>query len=308
MAIKRHRRRLANGEEHTYIYEVNGSSRRSLGIVNSSVAPRLFRVEEKNRIVATLQADSSLLVIGEAGCGKSVLGSAVALELRALGFPVAIAHPATAKQTLSEIAEQFEIDTRSIEGKTLTTQGLMEAISEFLEENTAFLICDEAQRMQVQLRCWLEKLYDQEQPLLLLATFPPARDIFLKLPRIELKALPDIAIREIMREASLEMGLNLSTTQLAGLSIRYGGNPMLARRVVREEYLGLEESSPDHTQWVDITPFIVASLMCLVIIRFLGLGLNSTTLYLVGGILTVAVSVIRLLLYSLPRSKGRLGR
>jgi len=45
--------------------------------------------------------------------------------------------------------------------------------------------------------------------------------------------------------------------------------------------------------------------MCLVIIRFLGLGLNSTTLYLVGGILTVAVSVIRLLLYSLPRSKGR---
>lgn len=82
---------------------------------------------------------------------------------------------------------------------------------------------------------------------------------------------------------------------------------MLARRAIDEEYLGLEEPAPDHTQWVDITPFIVTVLMCLVIVRFLGLGLNSTTLYLVGGILTVAVSVIRVLLYSLPRSKGKLG-
>jgi len=29
---------------------------------------------------------------------------------------------------------------------------------------------------------------------------------------------------------------------------------MLARRTIDEEYLGLEEPAPDHTQWVDGTP------------------------------------------------------
>lgn len=187
MAIRRHRRRLASGEECTYIYEVNGSDRRSLAIIDSSSEAKLYRLQEKNRIVATLQADSSLLVIGEAGSGKSVLAQAVGLELKALGFPVAIAQPATAKQTLISIAEQFGIETRSLEGKALTTLGLMEAVWEFLEQNTAFLICDEAQRSQVQLRSWLEKLHADELPLLLFATFPPARDIFLKLPRMELQ-------------------------------------------------------------------------------------------------------------------------
>ncbi len=308
MAIKRHRRRLASGEEHTYIYEVNGSDRRSLAIINSSTSSRLYRHEEKNRIVATLQADSSLLVIGEAGSGKSFLAQAVGLELKTLGFPVAIATPATTKQTLISIAEQFDVEIRSLEGKSLTTLGLMEALWEFLEHNTAFIICDEAQRFQVQLRSWLEKLHAAELPLLLFATFPPRRDIFLKLPRMELHPLSDRVIREIMQEAASEMDLTLSDAQLAQLQQRCGGNPMLARRTIDEEYLGLEEPAPDHTQWVDGTPLLFAALMVLTIVRFIGLGLNSTSLYLIGGIITVGVAVTRVLMYSLPRKQQRLGR
>ena len=83
---------------------------------------------------------------------------------------------------------------------------------------------------------------------------------------------------------------------------------MLAQRSVMEEYLGLEDTSPDHTQWIDGTPFLIASLMILVIIRFVGLGLNSTSLYLIGGILTVAVGVVRLMILSLPRKSSRLGQ
>ena len=83
---------------------------------------------------------------------------------------------------------------------------------------------------------------------------------------------------------------------------------MLARRVVREEYLGLDVETADHQQWMDGTTFLVAALMLLVIVRFLGLGFNSTSLYLIGGILTVFVAVVRILLYSLPRKSGRLGR
>ncbi len=83
---------------------------------------------------------------------------------------------------------------------------------------------------------------------------------------------------------------------------------MLAKRVVKEEYLGLDGTALDHTQWIDGTPFLLGGLMFLVIFRFLGLGFNSTSLYLLGGILTVAVGVIRIMLMSLPRKSGRLGK
>jgi hypothetical protein len=62
-------------------------------------------------------------------------------------------------------------------------------------------------------------------------------------------------------------------------------------------------TSPDHTQWIDATPLLGTRLMMLVIVRFLGLGFNST-----GGIITVSVGIVRLLLSSLPPQSGRLGR
>ncbi len=95
---------------------------------------------------------------------------------------------------------------------------------------------------------------------------------------------------------------------MAALQERVGGNPMLALRVVKEEYLGLDGTALDHTQWIDGTPLLLAGLTLLVIFRFLGLGFNSTSLYLLGGILTVAVGVIRIMIYSLPRKSGRLGQ
>jgi hypothetical protein len=52
----------------------------------------------------------------------------------------------------------------------------------------------------------------------------------------------------------------------------------------------------------------MASLMLLVIIRFIGLGLNNTSLYLLGGVITTIVGVTRILIYSLPRKGSRLGQ
>jgi len=122
------------------------------------------------------------------------------------------------------------------------------------------------------------------------------------------KPLSDRQIREIMQQASQELGMELSSGQLAHLQQRCGSNPMLAHRVVREEYLGLDEPNPDHTQWIDGTPLLIAGLMLFVIIRFVGLGMNSTSLYLIGGILTVAVGIVRILITSMPRKSTRLGQ
>jgi len=308
--IKRHRRKLASGEEKIYTYAVSadGSTRHSLSARDSSDSRQIYRASEFRRLVAALVANSSLLVVGEAGCGKTFLAQAVTAELITMNFPVAVTKPGTVKQILSEIAVQLGVDPENLEGKALSTMGLMKEIADWLLINTAFLICDNAHRFPVSLRCWLDQLHNQGQPILLLATYPPARDIFLKLPRIELEPMADKATRAIMLEAAAELNLELTPAQLSSLQQRVGGNPMLAKRVVREEYLGLDGQALDHTQWLDITPYIIAALMCLVLVRFIGLGFNNKSLYLLGGIITVSVAVIRLILYSLPRSKGRLGQ
>jgi Holliday junction resolvasome RuvABC ATP-dependent DNA helicase subunit len=258
--------------------------------------------------VAALLADSSLLVIGEPGSGKSFLANTVIEELQDRGFVVATPRIGTVKQILTDIANDLGVDTETLEGKSMTAQQLQEAIAEWLEENNAFLILDDVHRFPASMRYWLEQLHIQEQPMLLLATYPPARDIFLKLPRIELDPLPDKEIREIMRDEAQSLGIELNSGQMADLQQRTGGNPMLARRTVREEYLGLEGYALDHTQWIDGTPLLIGGLMLFMILRFLGLGFNNTSLYLIGGMLTVAVGIIRIFIYSLPRQSGRLGR
>ena len=310
MGIKKHRRRLASGEEKLYTYEVSadGTQRRSLSIRDSSVSPPLYRSKEKKRIVAALLANSSLLVVSEPGAGKSFLAEAVNEELEAQNFLVAAPSIGTVKQVLLDIASSLGVDAETLEGKTMNSQQLQQAIAQFLNNQIAFLVLDDAHRFPVSLRCWLEQLHAQGQPMLLLATYPPARDIFLKLPRIELEPLGDRTIREIMEDEAESLGIALTPGQLADLQQRTGGNPMLARRTVREEYLGLDGNAPDHTQWIDGTPLLIAGLMCFMILRFLGLGFNNTSLYLLGGMITVAVGVVRLMIYSLPRQSGRLGQ
>ena len=310
MPIKKHRRRLASGDEKLYTYQVSGdgTQRRSLSIRDSSVSLPVYRSKEKKRIVAALLANSSLLVVSEPGAGKSFLAEAVQEELEAQGFLVAAPRIGTPKQVLLDVAFSLGVDVETLEGKTMNTQQLQAAIALFLNDQIAFLILDDAHRFPVSLRCWLEQLHAQGQPMLLLATYPPARDIFLKLPRIELEPLGDRTIREIMEDEAESLGIALTPGQLADLQQRTGGNPMLARRTVREEYLGLDGNAPDHTQWIDGTPLLIAGLMCFMILRFLGLGFNNTSLYLLGGILTVAVGVVRLMIYSLPRQSGRLGQ
>jgi hypothetical protein len=309
MPIKRHKRRLKDGSERIYTYAVSSEgTTESLSISSSSDSPKVYRGKEFKRIIAAMLANSSLLVVGESGSGKSFLADAIGSELSLMNFTVAVTHPGTVKQILLDLAAQLSVDPESLEGKALSSLGLMKEIADWLSTNTAFLICDDAHRFPVSLRCWLEQLNKQEQPMLLLATFPPARDIFLKLPRIELEPMSDRAIRAIMMEAAAELNLELNPAQLASLQERTGGNPMLARRVVREEYLGLDGNALDHRQYIDGTPFLIAALMCFVIIRFIGLGFNSTSLYLIGGMITVAIGVVRILLYSLPRKSGRLGQ
>ncbi|WDD36518.1 hypothetical protein PQG02_35845 (plasmid) [Nostoc sp. UHCC 0926] len=169
------------------------------------------------------------------------MGTAIAIavveKLQADGFTVAFIEPATPKQMLLEIAHQFDIPTQDLEGKSLTADKLKRAIATFLEENTAFLVVDDAHALNAEFRMWLKQLHKNGAPMLLLATDPPRKDVFINIPRIELKPLPEYAIREIMIEAAVERAIALKPSELSKLQERASGSPMLAARAVEEEYL-----------------------------------------------------------------------
>jgi hypothetical protein len=249
-----------------------------------------------------------LLVVAESGLGKSQLARFVAADLASSHCPVALVVPMTPKQTLLDCATQLGLPVCRDDDLLLTVVQLQRAIAAFVAQHTAYLLFDDAHRLPVSLRVWLEQLLGQGGRLLLFATHPPRKDIFLKLPRLELKPLTHAQIRELMHEAAAAQNLALSPGQLATLKERTGGNPMLARRVLDEERLGLDATAPDHTEWIDGTPLLLAVLLIFSAVRFLGRGLHQTDLYLLGGFLAVAVGIVRLLLASLPRQSNRLGK
>ncbi|MBD2458416.1 ATP-binding protein [Nostoc sp. FACHB-87] len=267
---------------------------------------KIYRQAELNRTTASLLANGAILIAGEDGSGKSVLASAVVEKLQTDGFMVAFIEPATPKQMLLEIAHQFDIPTEDLEGKSLTADRLKRAIAGFLEENTAFLIIDDAHSCDPKFRMWLKQLRRSNVPMLLLATDPPRTDIFINIPRIELKPLPEYAIREIMVQAAAEREINLKPSELAKLQERAGGNPMLATRAVDEEYLGLEIEGADHRRYFDITPLILLAGIAFVIMRFIGLGTSDQALYIFGGIAAAIFLGLSRLLYNLPREDRRI--
>ena len=287
----------------------NSTTQNPAPVIEEIPAPgefKIYRQAELNRTTASLKANGAILIAGEDGSGKSVLAGAVVENLQDEGYVVAFIEPATPKQMLLEIAHQFDIPTEDLEGKSLTADKLKRAIAQFLESNTAFLVLDDAHCCDAKFRMWLKQLRRSDAPMLLLATDPPRTDIFINIPRIELKPLPEYAIREIMIIAAAERAIALKPSELSKLQERAGGNPMLAARAVDEEYLGLEMEGADHRRYFDITPLILLAGIAFIVMRFIGLGTNDQALYIFGGIAAAIFLGISRLLYNLPPSDRRI--
>jgi len=175
--------------------------------IRSMTLERLYRVPDFQRIVAALKANGPILVVGMEGSGKTFLAEAVAKELRTELYTVVMIEPATPKQMLTMIAFELGVPTQNLDGKIILLDHLKKAISEYLQENTAFLVVDNAHKCESKFRDWLKDLKRQGVPMLLLATNPPRSDIFINLPVLKLEPLPEYAIRELMEQEALYRGI-----------------------------------------------------------------------------------------------------
>ncbi|MCA6599736.1 MAG: hypothetical protein IM537_05870 [Pseudanabaena sp. M57BS1SP1A06MG] len=128
------------------------------------------------------------------------------------------------------------------------------------------------------------------------------------MPRIAIQGMSSAEIREIMIEEAEEIGLKLPASKIAELEQRCGGNPFLARRVVRELSLDLGENEEgDRIDYIDGTPFLIAALSMIGVVRLIGLGLGDRSMYIIGGIATISAISIRLVLMRANmRNKSRI--
>jgi Holliday junction resolvasome RuvABC ATP-dependent DNA helicase subunit len=168
------------------------------------------------------------------------------------------------------------------------------------------LIIDDAQRLPVSVRCWVQQALENGAVIVMIATEPKAEGIFLKIPRIEMSTFSLGRIREIMCQEAQSNGVILEPSVAAELALRAGGNPALAKRMVQERIIGLDVDTTDGTQYIDGTPFLVAAIGMVSITRFIGIGLGDKSLYVVGGIFATLAFGLRVLMYQANRRSSRL--
>jgi len=258
-----------------------------------------LRSKELDTVCAAVRRGQSILVLGEAGAGKSTLADQVLNVLSSEGYEVAIAsYLGSAKTTLIEVADQLgcptAIELDNGKEKQMTLDELRAELLKNLTCGNRVLICDDAHRFPASLKYWLEAVLKGGGRLILLADRPPASGIFLKVPRIEMESLNTDVVRSFMVGEALAHGITLSASQIAELEQRVGGNPALAKRVVHEFVLGLSEAnSTDHRQYIDGTPFLISIISLIGVVRFIGLGIGDRSLYIMGGIATIFAITLR---------------
>ena len=232
-------------------------------------------------------------------------------------FQAAIAtYKGSVKKFFTAIAFQLDIPTTETQynkngdptgEKSLTVDALKEEIAANCSDGT-LLIFPEAKRLTTSIRYWLEDLMANGVVVVCFAAANPMRDIFLEMLEVELELPSDRQIREVMEEEAQKLGVKLDRSRFAALQPLAGRNPMLARKVIRNEALGLNgKGKPEHTQYVVMMPVIVAMLLSIGIVRFVGMGTGNRGLYITGGVCLVAGMALKQL-GSVRGARKRLGQ
>jgi hypothetical protein len=256
-----------------------------------------------------LRNNECCIVTGELGTGLENVAAGVAMEL-AGEFSIATAiYKASPKKFFQQIAKQLNIPTEVEDDKGRIKQLTLDQLKEEIALNIptdALLLLPEAKRLTTGIRFWLEDLIEAGCRVCCFAITNPGRDIFIEMIEIELEMPSDRAIREAMQDEAVKLNFDLTPARLSQLQPLAGRNPMLARKVVRQEKLGINQSV-EHRQYVVVMPVILSALFSFAIIRYVGMGIGNKNWQIFGGVaLTVAMAAKQL--GRVEGAKKRLGQ
>ena len=279
-----------------------GAAPRPVGLAEavSALEDGLILPEQWDQICGAIETGHSTLVLAEAGmlgqlpedlCQRFSGGHVSGHASQGLQTAL-VTYKGSGKRFFVDLAQQLGIPTTepklNKDGEAVGEKDLaMDALKEEILANVGdahLLILPEAKRLTTGIRYWLEDAIASGVTVCCFAVVNPGRDIFLDMAEIELEMPSERRIRQVMADEAQRQGLQLSRSRLSQLQPLAGRNPMLARRVVRDEALGLTpKAAPRHTQYLDISPLILAATATLAILRFIGMGTGNKSLYIIGG-------------------------
>lgn len=225
------------------------------------------------------------------------VAATVALEL-AGEFSVATAtYKGSGKKFFQQLAEQLDVPIEVEDDKGRIKQLTLDQLKEEIALNLptdALLVLPEAKRLTTGIRFWLEDLIEAGCRVCCFAVANPGRDIFIEMIEVKLELPSDRAIREAMADEAAKLGYDLTPARLSQLQPLAGRNPMLARKVVRQEKLGINQTV-EHRQYLVMMPILIAALFSFAVIRYVGMGTGNKNWQIFGGIaLTVAMAAKQL--------------
>lgn len=225
------------------------------------------------------------------------VAAGVALELSGEFSVAAATYKGSAKKFFQQLAEQLDVPTEIEDDKgrikELTVERLREEIALNLPTD-ALLVLPEAKRLTMVIRFWLEDVINAGCRVCCFAIANPGQGIFIQMIEVELELPSDQVIRKTMQDEAAKLGLNLTTARLSQLQPLAGRNPMLARKVVRQEKLGINPTM-EHRQYLVMMPILIAALFSFAILRYVGMGTGNKNWQIFGGVaLTVAMAAKQL--------------
>ena len=255
-----------------------------------------------------IQSGHSALVLGETGSGIDEFSQAIYEQFYAELVCANAIYKGSLKQFFKSLAEQLDIPTETDDDrpKSLSAEQLREEILANANENWLFIL-PEAKRLTPGMCYWLEDIKDAGVRVVCFAAACPNRPFFLELLEVELDLPDDRTVRSVMEEEADRLGLTLSKSRLAELQPLAGRNPMIARKVIQREKLGMKQDKVEHTQYVVIMPVIIAALFSFAVVRFIGMGTGNKGLYIIGGICLVSAMALKQLGH-VRGAKKRLGQ
>ena len=221
----------------------------------------------------------------------------VALEL-AGEFSIATAtYKGSPKKFLQQIAKELDVPTEIEDDKGRVKQLTLDQLEEEIALNiptNALLLLPEAKRLTMKIRFWLEDLIANGCIVCCFAITTPNHDIFIRMIEVELELPDDRAIRAAMQDEAAKLNFDLTPAKISQLQPLAGRNPMLARKVVRQEKLGLNQPV-QHRQYLVMMPIILSVLFSFAVIRYIGMGTGNKNWQIFGGVsLTVAMAAKQL--------------
>lgn len=211
-------------------------------------------------------------------------------------FSIATAtYKGSGKKFFQQLAEQLDIPTEVEDDKGKIKQFTLDQLKEEIALNLptdALLLLPEAKRLTTGIRFWLEDLIANGCIVCCLAITNPSRDIFIRMIEVELELPDDRAIRAAMQDEAAKLNFDLTPAKISQLQPLAGRNPMLARKVVRQEKLGINQKV-EHTQYIVIMPILIAMLFAFAVVRFIGVGTGNKSLYITGGVALVVATALK---------------